>query len=85
MSCAIAGNLLFGEGNLDRLEMTGPYEVGHLDLFCDIHGSAISCYYPMDRKEHSTKVHISRYNTNWLRNGYCSLLGVARATAGWGE
>ena len=25
LSCAILGNILFGEGNLDKIQMTGPY------------------------------------------------------------
>jgi hypothetical protein len=85
LSAAIIGNLLFGEGNLDKMVMTGPYEVGHKDIHCIKMGSAISVYYPMDRAEHVKYVHISRYNTMWLRYGFCSLKGVSKATADWGE
>lgn len=85
LSFAIFGNLLFGEGNLDKMVMTGPYEVGHKDIHCSKMGSAISVYYPMDKAEHRKYVHISRYNTMWLRYGFCSLKGVAKATADWGE
>lgn len=85
LCCAIIGNLVFGEGNLDRIIMNGPYEVGHMDISCSKNGTAISCYYPIDRDEHGKKAHLYRYNSHWLRYGYCSLLGVARATAAWGE
>jgi len=39
----------------------------------------------MDREEYNKYVDTSRWNSKWLRYGYCSLLGVARATADWGQ
>ena len=50
--CTIA----FGEGNLDRIEMTGPFQVGHKDIHSSKDGIALSVYYPMDRDEYDKTI-----------------------------
>jgi hypothetical protein len=52
LAIAIICAINFGEGNLDKFELTGPYEVGHKDMFTIEDGLELSCYYPMDRDEY---------------------------------
>jgi len=54
----IIGILIFGEGNLDRLEMTGPFEVGHKDMHLS-DGAAVSIFYPMDKEEYNNQIYKS--------------------------
>lgn len=82
---AICGNIIFGEGNLDKIVMTGPFQVGHKDVFCTKSGAAVSVFYPMDIEEYNNQIYKSSKNSLWLRNGYLSLKGVTKATADWGE
>ncbi len=48
-------------------------------------GSAVSVYYPMDIEEYNNQIYKTSKNTLWLRNGYCSIKGVTKATAAWGD
>ena len=77
--------LLFGCGNLDRIKMTGPYQVGHKEMFCRTDGSAVSIYYPMDIAEYDSMIDKKGRNTYFFRNGIHSRRGVSRATAPWGK
>lgn len=48
----------FGESNLERLKVTGPFEVGHREFRTTVEGSEVSVYYPVDRthfKQHMTR------------------------------
>ena len=44
--------IIWGEANFDRVILTGPYEVGHMDIYMKNTGNAVSVYYPMDKDEH---------------------------------
>ena len=78
--------ILFGEANFERLKLTGPFEVGHKDIHISHTGNAISVFYPMDPEIHAQimKKEPER-NTKWMRYGYNTRLGGARATAPWGS
>ena len=41
----------FGESDLSRLQMTGPFEVGHREFRSSKLGNEVSVFYPVD-KEH---------------------------------
>jgi hypothetical protein len=76
---------LYGEGNMDRFELTGPFEVGHKDLWTPTGGLELSIYYPMDKDEYKqTLSKDSSRNSLMLRHGYKSRLGLAKATAEYG-
>ena len=80
--CAI----LFGEGNLDRIEMTGPFQVGHKDIHCTKDPKiALSVWYPMDREEYDKQINQTARNSQWTRYGYASRKGISDATAPWGS
>jgi hypothetical protein len=75
---------LFGESNLERLKVTGPFEVGHREFRSTKLGSEISVYYPVDRthfKRHFTR----KRNTSWLRHGDKTLLGLVKASVPYGR
>lgn len=82
----ILATILYGEGDFDRLVLTGPYEVGHKDMHISGTGNAISVFYPMDKHTHAQimRKEPSR-NSIWMRYGYNTRLGGARATAPWGS
>lgn len=63
LSIALLTIFLFGEGNLDRYKMTGPFEVGHKDMFTTEGGIECSCYYPVDRDEFKNHINESGRNT----------------------
>lgn len=81
----IMNNLVYGEGNLSRINLDGPYEVGHKDFHLRESGTAISVYYPMDKHEYSSNIKKEGRNTKWFRYEEKSLLGLARATADVGK
>lgn len=77
--------ILFGEANFNRLVLTGPYEVGHKDLHISSTGNAVSVFYPMDRDVYEEIMDKEpERNSAWMRYGYNTRLGGARATAPWG-
>ena len=39
----------YGEGNLSRIKLVGPYQVGHREFHLRDSGNAVSVYYPMDK------------------------------------
>ena len=67
---AILYTLIFGESNLDRIKMSGPYQVGHQDIYSLKDGVAISAYYPMDKDEYNRTISLPGRNSHWLRNEY---------------
>jgi len=79
----ILANLVYGEANFNRLKMTGPYQVGHKDIFTGEQGVEVSVFYPMDRDEYEKTIKEKGRNTYMFRHGYTSRLGVARATSSW--
>ena len=78
--------LLFGEGNFNRLKLSGPFEVGHKDIHISSSGNAVSVFYPMDKDVYDKIMdEDSDRNSRWMRYGYNTRLGGARATAPWGS
>ena len=43
---------MFGEGNLDKVIMTGHFQVAFQDMHNSKDGTAVSVWYPMDRDEY---------------------------------
>jgi len=43
---------LYGDTNLDRVKVTGPYEVGHREFRSGTLGSEVSVFYPVDRNHY---------------------------------
>ena len=84
LGIAILCSIIFGEANFNRVSMTGPFEVGHKDIFCSKDGRAISVWYPMDREEHKKTIKEKGRNTYYFRYGYSSRVGLTKATASWG-
>jgi hypothetical protein len=82
----ILTTILFGESNFERVKLTGPFEVGHKDIHISHTGNAVSVFYPMDKEVYKQimKKEPER-NTIWMRYGYNTRLGGARATAPWGS
>jgi len=66
---AIILTLIWGEANFDRVKMTGPFQVGHLDYMCKKTGIYVSVWYPMDQDEYDRTIS-RRNNTFWFRYGY---------------
>lgn len=52
LSIALVITISFGEGNLDRVKMTGPFEVGYQDIYSEKDGRAVSVWYPMDKEDY---------------------------------
>lgn len=74
---------IFGEGDLDRFKISGPFEVGHKDMFTS-DGVEMSCFYPMDKEEYAKTIKESGRNSLMFRHGYKSRYGVAKATGAYG-
>ena len=72
----------YGEGNLSRIKLVGPYQVGHREFHLQHSGNAVSVYYPMDKADYHKQ---RKNNTKWFRYGESSLKGMARATADIGS
>ena len=84
LGIAIICSFIFGEANFNGVKMTGPFEVGHKEIFCRKDGTAISVWYPMDIDEYKDTIKQSGRNTYYFRYGKTSREGLARATASWG-
>lgn len=84
LGIAIICSIIFGEATFDRVKMTGPFEVGHKEIFSKKDGTTLSVWYPMDRDEYKATIKESGRNSYWLRYGYSSRLGIAKGTAAWG-
>jgi len=78
-------NIIYGEGNLKKIKIVGPFQVGHQDWHLTNSGIAASVYYPMDRKVYAHEIKEKGRNTHWLRYGNSSLTGLAKATADIGS
>jgi hypothetical protein len=50
---SIIQNSIYGESNFKGINIIGPYQVGHKDMYCSRDGVAVSVYYPMDRTEYN--------------------------------
>jgi hypothetical protein len=50
--------------------MSGPYQVGHQDIYSEKDGIVLSVYYPMDIEEYKKNINKPGRNSYWLRNGY---------------
>lgn len=61
--------------------MSGPYQVGHQDIYSEKDGIVLSVYYPMDIEEYKRTINKPGRNSYWLRNGYEGRLGIAKAMA----
>jgi len=45
--------IFYGDSNFKRVELSGPYEVGHKDIYMNVTGNAVSVFYPMDKDVHN--------------------------------
>ena len=75
--------IAFGDSDFSRMELKGPYQVGHRDYRTAKLGSEVSVFYPVDKDEY--KRVIKRDNTLWLRHGDNTLLGLAKASVPYGR
>ena len=66
LAYAIVVTLIFGENNLNKMKMIGPYEVGFRMVHTSKEGLEVSVYYPMDREEYALRIGESGKNTPWL-------------------
>ena len=71
----------YGEANFKGINIIGPYQVGHKDIYSSKDGIAVSVYYPMDRAVYKKTIRKRGKNTKWLRYGSKSLRGVSIASA----
>lgn len=78
---------LYGDTNLDRVRVTGPYEVGHREFRSGTLGSEVSVFYPVDRDHYREAMRASKgkRNSMWLRHGEKTLLGIVKATRPYGQ
>lgn len=53
----------FGEANFDKIKMTGPFQVGHMDIYSEREGGAVSVWYPMDLEEYKSAIKQKGRNT----------------------
>ena len=67
LTFVIIQNIIYGENNFSTVKMVGPYQVGHKEFYTFKKGIAVSCYYPMDRKEYKKLINKPGRNTYWLR------------------
>ena len=74
----------FGESDLERLKVTGPFEVGHREFRGSKFGSEISVYYPVERAHYRREISTTR-NASWLRHGDKTLLGLVKASVPYGR
>ena len=81
---SIICSIIFGEANFDRVKMTGPFQVGHKEIFSKKDGATLSVWYPMDIDEYKSTIQLSGRNTYYFRYGYTSRKGLAKATSSWG-
>ena len=78
---SVLNNSIYGEANFKGINMIGPYQVGHKDIYSSKDGVAVSVYYPMDRAEYARTIRKRGRNTRWLRYDKKSLKGVSIAVA----
>ena len=45
----VALAVLFGDTNLDRIKVTGPFQVGHREFRSEALGNEVSVFYPVDK------------------------------------
>ena len=77
--------IIFGEGNVDSFKLTGPFAVGHKDLFTTEDGVEMSVYYPMDKEEYTDTIQKEPHRNSLIfRHGYKSRLGLSKCTAKYG-
>lgn len=84
LAFAIIITCIYGEANFSRLNLIGPFEVGHKEFFTK-DGIACSVFYPMDKDEWKREIGKPGKNTYWFRHGFRSRLGLSKATADWGK
>lgn len=74
---------LFGELDFKGLKLNGPYEVGFREFRTTEFDNEVSVYYPISKDEHRRHINEPGRNTEWLRNGDKTLLGIAKAAGGY--
>ena len=76
---------LYGDSDLERIKMTGPFEVGYREFRTSKLGNEVSVYYPVDREHYKIMLKASsNNNTDWLRHGDKTLLGLAKSSVPYG-
>jgi len=48
LALSVINNSIYGEANFKGINIIGPYQVGHKDIYSSKDGIAVSVYYPMD-------------------------------------
>lgn len=72
----------YGDSDLERLKMTGPFEVGYREFRTSKYGNEVSVFYPVDRDYYKTMLKASpNNNTDWLRHGDNTIQGFANSSA----
>ena len=60
---AVICSLIWGGANFNRVEMNGPYQVGHRDVWNRKDGIALSVWYPMDLDTYAKQIKLPERNT----------------------
>lgn len=77
---------IYGDSDLERIKMTGPFEVGYREFRTSKLGNEVSVYYPVDRDHYKIMLKASaNNNTDWLRYGDKTLLGLAKSSVPYGQ
>jgi hypothetical protein len=74
---------LFCEVDWKGLKLNGPYEVGFREFRTTQFDNEVSVFYPISKEEHRRHINDPGRNTEWLRNGDKTLLGIAKAAGGY--
>lgn len=69
--------------NFKRIKLNGPYEVGFKEFRTEKFGNMVSVFYPITKEEHSDDIGKPGRNTEFLRHGDKTLLGIAKAAGGY--
>lgn len=73
----------FGEVNFKRIKLNGPYEVGFKEFRSEKLGNMVSVFYPISKEEYAKHIDEPGRNTEFLRHGDKTLLGIAKAAGGY--
>ena len=86
LSLSIVLLLVFGDSDFSRMKLRGPYQVGYKEFRTDNLGNEVSVFYPVDKPEYKRHMRKSwSNNTQWLRHGDHTLLGLAKASVAFGR
>ena len=78
----VANIVLLGEADFSKLKLNGPYEVGFKEFRSETKGNEVSVFYPISKGLYRLFINYPGRNTDWLRHGDKTLLGIAKAGGG---